>query len=190
MIKHLREQYPEFVIIDEPVDQWIGMKDAEGNSLLSLFYQDQKRWSYTFQNAAFITRYLSAYEALMKPVDKDTIYISERGILTDRYVFATMLRKDGLLSDIEWELYTRWFDRFKHLINVHGIVYITTDSTLCSSRIKTRGRSEETNIPQAYLDDLEHHHELWLSSSTVPVLRISSDRENVQKIVEFAHSLM
>ena len=69
-------------------------------------------------------------------------------------------------------------------------MYITTDSELCSSRIKIRGRSEETNIPQAYLDDLEQHHEMWLSNSTVPVLRISSDRENVQKIVEFAHGLM
>jgi len=189
MIKHLREAYPDFVIIDEPVDQWIGMKDADGNSLLSLFYNDQHRWSYTFQNAAFITRYLSAYEALSKPITQDTIYVSERGILTDRHVFASMLHADGLLNDIEWQLYTKWFDRFSSLVQVHGIVYITTDSDVCKTRIKIRGRTEEEGIPMTYLQKLDEYHAKWLTSTTIPVLRITSDRENVHQLASFARGL-
>ena len=189
MIGHLRELYPNYKIIDEPVDQWLGMKDSDGKSLLELFYTDKKRWSYTFQNCAFITRYLSAYEALSKPITEDTVYVSERGILTDRYVFATMLRDDGYLSDIEWTLYTKWFDHFKSLVKAQGIIYITTDAHICKERIGIRGRTGEDGIPQEYLDELGMYHERWLEATDVPVLRISSDRENCKEIEKFIGEL-
>ena len=190
MINLLRQQYPDVVIIDEPVDQWLGMKDADtGKSLLQLFYEDKQRWSYTFQNCAFITRYLSAFQALSKPIEKDTIYISERGILTDRYVFATMLRESGCLTSIEWDLYTKWFGQFSNTAKPNAIIYITTDSNVCSNRIKQRNREGEEGIPQAYLDDLEAAHETWLATSDIPVLRVSSDPENAKVIMNFVQSL-
>ena len=190
MINRLRSMYPEFNIIDEPVDVWTSMKDEEGRSLLELFYTDKQRWSYTFQNAAFITRYLSAYEALKKPITRDTIYISERGVLTDRYVFATMLKDDGLLTKIEWDLYTQWFDHFSGLVKVDGIVYIKTASDVCSSRIKTRGRQGEDGIPQDYLDALDKYHADWLVNTSVPVLTVTSEPEDVDKIATFASSFL
>ena len=190
MINHIRELYPEYKIIDEPVDQWTSMKDESGRSLLQLFYEDQTRWSYTFQNCAFITRYLSAFEAMSQPITQDTVYISERGILTDRFVFATMLRDSGLLNKIEWELYTKWFDHFKNLVKANGIIYITTDPNVCKERIHRRGRVGEDGIPQKYLDDLTRYHEKWLENSDVPVLRISSEKENCEKIREFIGGLM
>ena len=179
MINLLRKQYPQYHIIDEPVDQWLSMKDNNGKSLLELFYEDKHRWGYTFQNAAYITRYLNAFHALSQPITQDTIYISERGILTDRYVFATMLKNDGILNEIEWNLYTKWFDRFSSLITVHGIVYITTPSTICDERIKQRNRQGEDSIPQEYLSELEKYHEDWLTNVNIPVLRITSQPENI-----------
>jgi len=187
MINLLRKHYPEFEIIDEPVDVWTSMKDEEGRSLLELFYNDKQRWSYTFQNAAFITRYLSAFEALKKPITRDTVYISERGVLTDRYVFATMLKDDGLLNQVEWGLYTKWFDHFSSLIHVNGIVYIETKSDVCSSRIKHRARQGEDGIPMDYLVALDVYHNKWLNASDVPVCRVSSEPEDVHKIAAFAN---
>ena len=34
---------------------WEKVKNDKGESLLQLFYQDMPRWSYTFQNYAYIT---------------------------------------------------------------------------------------------------------------------------------------
>jgi len=190
MIKHLRELYPTFRIIDEPVDQWTNMCTEDGKSLLELFYEDKMRWSYTFQNCAFITRFISATKALAEDVSEDTIYISERGILTDRHVFATMLHDSGCLSKIEWELYSTWFAHFQSSCKPMGIIFITTDASICSDRIKMRNRQGESGIPQAYLDELDVYHERWLSNSDIPVLRVSSDKDKVHDIATFANGFL
>ena len=187
MINRIREQYPQYKIVDEPVGQWMNMKDNEGKSLLQLFYEDKNRWSYTFQNTAFITRYLAAYEAMAKETEP-TIFISERGILTDRYVFATMLKNDGFLNTIEWELYTKWFDHFKNLVSVQGIIYITTISDVCKDRIILRNRQGEESIPLDYLKELDEYHEKWIQNTDLPVLRITSDAQEITKIVDFVES--
>ena len=64
MLRTIRETFPEWNIIDEPVDHWMALKDENGKSLLECFYEDKNRWSYTFQNAAFITRYTNIQNAL------------------------------------------------------------------------------------------------------------------------------
>jgi deoxyadenosine/deoxycytidine kinase len=187
MINRLRTTYDNVVVIDEPVDQWLSMKDENGKSLLELFYGDMNRWSYTFQNSAFITRYLNAYEAIQKHKNTpNTVFISERGILTDRYVFASMLKDNNNLSSIEWQLYTKWFDHFQTLIKIQGIVYIDTPSEVCSERIKKRNREGENNIPLEYLKSLEDYHLKWINNTDLPVLRVSSNASEAQKIVDFA----
>ena len=193
LIKHLQNEYPNFVIIPEPVEQWLSMKDMHGKSILEYFYEDKDRWSYTFQNCAFITRFLSAFEAMNQPITQDTIYISERGILTDRYVFATMLKKSNCLSDIEWNLYCKWFDHFSKTIQPKGIVFVTTDPDVCSSRIKSRGRTGEEHIPLDYLKDLHNHHEAWINSieeHETKVCRVNSDKESIHIIADFALNLL
>lgn len=187
MINRLRTTYDNVVVIDEPVDQWLSMKDENDKSLLELFYSDMNRWSYTFQNSAFITRYLNAFQAIQQHKDQpNTVFISERGILTDRYVFASMLKDNGNLSSIEWQLYTKWFDHFQTLINIQGIVYIDTPSEVCSERIKKRNREGESNIPLSYLQSLEKYHLDWINNTNLPVLKVSSDASELQKIVDFA----
>jgi len=38
-----------------------------------------------------------------------------------------------------------------------------------------RGRGGEESIPDAYLTDLADQHDLWLSETELPVLRISTE---------------
>jgi deoxyadenosine/deoxycytidine kinase len=35
--------------VEEPVAEWLTLKNAEGKSLLALFYEDKRRWAYSFQ---------------------------------------------------------------------------------------------------------------------------------------------
>jgi len=190
MLNHMKEKYPEFIYIDEPVDVWQQLKDNEGTSLLQHFYQDTPRWAYTLQNTAFITRYHNAKKAIdsLETLPAQTepyILITERSVLTDRYVFAQMLKDDGKLSPIEWQVYTYWYEIFANMIPISGLIYITTEHDLCHERIKHRGREGEENIPMAYLESLDAYHQRWIHSSDLPVCHITSDKSNCDKIHEF-----
>jgi deoxyadenosine/deoxycytidine kinase len=190
MIRHLQRLYPDYHIINEPVDEWLGMTDkADGKSLLEKFYADKTRWSYTFQNAAFITRFTAMKSAIEKCKDSKKVFITERSVLTDRYVFAEMLRDSGDLNSLEWDLYCKWFDCFVDNVPIAGIVKINTDFQTCSDRIKARNRKGEDMIPLDYLEALHKYHDKWLQDAHLPVLEISSEPEELAKIPEFIESL-
>jgi deoxyadenosine/deoxycytidine kinase len=184
MLKHIQEHFKEWNIVDEPVDSWLSMKDENGVSLLELFYTDKKRWSYTFQNSAFITRYTNMMNAIQesKTNNKSNIFITERCVLTDRYVFAEMLRDSNCLNPLEWELYTKWFNWFSSYTPINGLIYVNTEFNTCNDRIKWRSRKGEESIPVDYLNSLETQHEKWLSNCNIPILRISSDKSELDTI--------
>jgi deoxyadenosine/deoxycytidine kinase len=56
LLKRLREAEPSWTFVDEPVDSWLTIRNEKGESLLEVFYKDIKRWAYTFQNAAVLSR--------------------------------------------------------------------------------------------------------------------------------------
>lgn len=162
-------------VVPEPVDTWTSLiDDATGKSLLELFYEDKRRWAYTFQNCAILTRLKTLKDALAaaKPGD---ILVTERSVLTDRHVFAEMLRASGDISTLEWTLYMKWFDTFAADLPIRGIIYVTTSPSTSAERIVRRGRHGEEHIPIDYLQALEAQHERWLSSTEQPVLRISTE---------------
>ncbi len=192
IISQISKLYPEYQIINEPVDLWLKLKDPEdGKSLLEKFYTDKKRWSYTLQNTAFITRHLGAQTAINNLTsDKKTILISERGVLTDKHVFAKMLHDDKDISDLEYSVYQMWFDKYATGLPIKGIVYIDTDYQTCAERIKIRNREGEQGIPLEYLKNLEEYHKKWLfSENTLPLLTISSDESSIKTIISFIDSL-
>ena len=199
LLKLLRETCTDYVFVDEPVDIWQSLKDEQGNDLLQLFYQDKNRWAYTLQNTAFITRYQNAKSALDscsknqgegEDDNKVKVIISERSMLTDRFVFAEMLKADKFITPIEWDVYSFWYNLFSNYIPVTALIYITTQSNVCDQRIKIRGRKGEENISCEYLDELSIYHDRWIDSTTLPVLRLTNNSlEDVEKIKEFVNNL-
>jgi deoxyadenosine/deoxycytidine kinase len=180
-LERLRREWPEATIVLEPVGTWMTMKEKDGTSLLDHFYADKKRWSYTFQTAAFLTRLMDTERVLEEAsatasaFGKPTIVITERSVLTDRYVFAAMLHASGDMSDLEYDLYLRWYDRFASHVPIKGILHLTTDPTTSLERIGIRGREAEAGIQKGYLEALEVQHQKWLSETTLPVMSITSD---------------
>ena len=165
---------PTVYVVLEPVGEWMRLKNADGVSLLELFYSDKKRWAYTFQNCAILTR-LRAIQSAMMDLPDDAIILTERSVLTDRYVFAEMLRASGDLDCLEWELYCKWFDTFAAALPITGIIYLTTGVGTSAGRIVTRGRSGEDHIPLDYLSALDTAHRTWIESTELPVLRVSTE---------------
>lgn len=157
-------------IIEEPVNIWEQFHSGNKN-ILQHFYEDTKRWAYTFQNAAILTRILHVEKVIKENPGYD-FYVTERSILTDKNVFAKMLHEDELLNDMEMQLYNMWFDNYGNTLRVSGILWLDTNVSTCVERIKKRGRSGEENISREYLEKLHYSHETWLNHEIIPFCRI------------------
>ena len=154
----LRDEFG-YGFIEEPVSAW--QKDFDEN-LLDLFYSDMKRWAFTFQLAAFITRAKTRGEVLA--LDDHDKVILERSIFCDRYVFAKNCYESGLMKKTEWQLYCKMWDWLQSnwCAEPDKIIYLRVPASICADRIELRGRDEENGIPFEYLHDLEILHDEWL----------------------------
>ena len=196
LLQEIRKALPEVIVVDEPVGQWTALKNGEGKSLLELFYEDKKRWAYSFQNCAILTRLKNIQEAVEKLNPNETklqIILTERSILTDKYVFAEMLRDAGDMDPLEWELYDSWFSIFSKQHPVSGIIYLSTGSTTSKERIHIRNRQGEDRIEMDYLDALDRQHKKWIENAAIPVLTLSTEPGcsvdmNVDSIREFMNT--
>ena len=176
-LERLQRLWPEATVVFEPVGTWMSIKEKNGTSLLDYFYADKKRWSYTFQTAAFLTRIMDT-ERILESTESTggpRIVITERSVLTDRHVFAAMLHKNGDMTDMEHDLYLRWYDRYASKLPIQGILHLATNTTTSMERIEKRGREAEAGIPKEYLEDLDSQHRLWLSSTPLPVYTLASN---------------
>jgi len=192
LLAEIRAAIPEIHVVDEPVGQWTALHHSNGKNLLELFYEDKKRWAYTFQNCAILTRLQNIQEAIQKlsAATVPQIILTERSVLTDKHVFAEMLRDTGVLDSIEWELYDRWFTLFHAQHPISGIIYLSTSSGTSKERIQIRNRQGEDRISQEYLDALDVQHKKWVESTDKPVLTLSTEpgvslSENIEKIRAF-----
>ena len=91
-----------------------------------------------------------------------------------------MCKEQGDINEIEWKLYNSWFkwlnDKFK--VDPEGYIYIKTSPETCYDRIKKRNRTEESNIPLKYLQDLHNKHEKWLlEKKSTPVLILNGEED-------------
>ena len=164
LVKHLREVNHDWIFLDEPVTEWELLKNDSGDSLLQLFYKDMPRWSYTFQNFAYITRMRKLIELSKTKFKKPTIIVTERSVYTDRHVFAEMLLTDGKMTQMEMDMYLNWFNLLHDFATIDYVVYLRTDSTKCLERIKKRDREGESNITIEYLLSLELQHDKWINN--------------------------
>jgi deoxyadenosine/deoxycytidine kinase len=197
LLAEIRKSIPDLHVVDEPVGQWTALKNGTGKNLLELFYEDKKRWAYTFQNCAILTRLKNIKEAV-EELDTNgkgpQVILTERSVLTDKYVFAQMLRDSGDIDDLEWELYDSWFSIFSKQHQVNGIIYLSTSSTTSKDRIHIRNRQGEDRIQLDYLNALDRQHKQWIESTDIPVLTLSTEPDaslenNIQNIRDFIQQL-
>ena len=151
-------------ILQEPVDQWVKLKDSKGKNVLEHYYSDSKKYAFAFQMNAFISRVKDIVDYQTRFPNK--IIFVERSVYTDKNVFCHMNYLNGNISEMEYMIYNQWFDFYsKHFnLNPEGYVYLKTDYKECLERIKKRDRNGEESIPIEYLKSLEEFHDKWLES--------------------------
>ena len=202
LVRLMKSQFPNCKFIFEPVETWLKLTDSNKENILDKFYKDKKRWSYTFQNFAYITRIRGLLEAIKESdSEKPTLIITERCVLTDKNVFAKMLYESGDISELEMKMYLEWFNLLQEYSTLNGIIYLNTDPVVSNYRIQKRNRPAEKDIQIEYLDKVHESHEEWLKNdNNIPMLELDGNLDfesdnkilkcYMDKIDEFAVSLV
>ena len=178
----LMNNYNNSCIVTEPVDMWLEIKDKNNNNLLDIFYKDKKRWSYTFQNIAYVTRMMKIEDKIK---DNYKYLFLDRTINTDKNVFEKMLYDDGYINELEHNAYNLWYDFYNNYVNKqkdnNKTIYLRAEPEVCLERIKKRNREEEKNITIDYLEKLNKYHDDWLNKKNdenILIIDCNKDFEN------------
>jgi len=160
--KYLGNKEINYVFVQEPVDIWNTIKDKEGEPILTKFYRDQERYSFSFQMMAYISR-LSILRKAVKE-NPNSVIITERCVHTDRNVFAQMLYDDEKIMETDYQIYLRWFDEFIEDVPIYAFIYLQTKPEVSFQRVQKRNREGEV-IPIEYLDRCNKYHDIWISEN-------------------------
>jgi len=205
----------DYVVVPEPISKWQRVTDTDneeedsipnsqenGGNLLEMFYSDPKRWAYTFQSYAFLSR----MRAQLQPIsffekrtaskkrkitqdessNKEIIpQFFERSVYSDRYCFAQNCHDSDLINEVEWGIYKDWhgwlIKAFSEL-KLDGFIYLRTLPETCLKRLKKRNRTEESGISLTYLQSIHQRHEDWLIEKKQTV-KIAEEIKNVPILI-------
>lgn len=190
-LRLLAERIPTLRIRQEPVNNW--QRQVYGQSLLTNFYQDPKRWAYTFETLTMICR---VQEHLIEQQAAHlTNVVVERSIYSGFYCFAKNSFMNGYLSELEWQLYKEWFTMLTHqkCMNPRGFIYLSVDPDVAYERIKKRNRYAEKTLSLGYLKQIHARHQEFLINKQdidpllvdVPVLVLDCNEDFEQNTKNF-----
>ena len=180
MVKQLHKTR-EIIVLEEPVAEWLSIKNNENKTILELFYADQNKYAFSFQMMAYISRI-----ALLKQTIREhpqAIIITERSVYTDKHVFAKMLFDEGKIEKVNYEIYNKWFEHFIEDVPISKIIYLRCTPAIAHSRVIKRNRPGET-ITLDYLTKCHTYHEEWIEQSTVPYMILDANKENTNTNVD------
>lgn len=174
LLKNKYKNNNEIYFLDEPVEIWKTIKDENNIDILTKFYNDTKKYAFSFQMMAYITRISLLRQEIKK--NPNRIFITERSIYTDREVFAKMLFDDNMIESINYQIYNKWFNEFSEIPEKNiKIFFVKTNPLICLNRIIKRNRPGE-DINLDYLKNCNEYHENWLKNKNKVVLNGNLDR--------------
>lgn len=178
----VKKHMPMIDVVPEPLHTW--QSEEHGLSLLKNFYQEPNRWGFTMETFTMAARVV---EHMRDQYLSNSIRLMERSMYSGHYCFAKNSYESGFLSQLEWNIYTQWFNLLvaKKCTPPKGFIYLRVDPEVAYERIKKRKRPGEEPIPLAYLEQLHKAHDAFLLEKKdidsfikeVPVLVLDCNQE-------------
>jgi len=154
----------QIVFMPEPVDIWTSVCDSEtGESILEKFYKDPSKYAFAFQVMVYNT-HLEAFRRVVRENPGCVLIICERSIDAGRYIFAEMLRDDGIIDDVCFKVYKGLFDSTLGEFPLDAVLHLDVVPTVCLERVGKRAREGEAGIPLEYLEKCDRYYKKWLSN--------------------------
>lgn len=139
-------------VMQEPVDK------PAFRTLLGRYYDDPKRWGFTFQMYALKERF-KQHTLASELVANGVTVVQDRDIYSDG-CFGRLVYLDENMTTEEWDVYAETFGALKRFLRYPDLlVYLRADPEICHERTKRRGRKEEAGVPLDYLKRLHDEHE-------------------------------
>lgn len=170
-----------WLYLREPVHIWETIQDKNGKTVLANFYEDPKKYAFPFQVMAYTTR-LHELKRIVKENPDCKGIICERSLEADKHIFAKMLHQDGLMDDIMYTIYEKYFSEYEDMFSLDGIIYLDANPETCFQRIQMRSRDGESNIELEYLQKCNDFHNEWFLNTNTHVMSLDvNDNVNVDK---------
>jgi deoxyadenosine/deoxycytidine kinase len=189
----------KILFLREPVDIWETVKDNQNETILSKFYKNPAKHAFAFQVMAFSTRLTILREAIQNNPDVEII-LCERSLDADKEIFAKMLHDDGVIEDIDYQIYNMFYNEITkqpEVKQLSGVIYINADPEVSFERTKIRARDGESTITLGYLMECHAYHEKWIGNKkqgnlNYPVLNINANgvisEKQINSVFEFIQS--
>lgn len=125
------------------------------NPFLPKFYEDKDRFAFPLEMSFLADRYQQLSDDLAQ------FDLFKNFIVSDYYIFKSLIFAQVTLQKEEFKLYRRMFDiMYKEITKPDVYVYLYQNTERLMENIKKRGRSYEQNIDPNYLDQI---HEGYLN---------------------------
>ena len=172
----------KILFLREPVDIWENVKDKNNETILSKFYKNPAKHAFSFQVMAFSTRLTILREAIRNNPEVEII-LCERSLDADKEIFAKMLYDDGVISDVDYQIYNMFYSEITNqpeTTQLAGVIYINAEPEVSFERTKIRARNGESTITLGYLAECHEYHEKWIGDKkrkdlNYPVLNINAN---------------
>jgi deoxyadenosine/deoxycytidine kinase len=168
---HLGKQ-SGWIFLREPVHIWDQICDQNGETILSKFYANPDKYAFSFQIMAYTTRLHELKRVLRENPDCIGV-ICERSLDADKHIFAKMLHADGLIDDVMYDIYERYFSEYEGDLTLNGMIYVEAEPEVCFQRVAKRSRDGESNIALDYLQKCHEYHCKWIQHTETKVLTLN-----------------
>lgn len=187
LLNKLKNYTNDYIIIQEPVDDWMELKNNNNESLFQCFYKDPSKYAYLFQTHIINTRFKKIINYLN---NNNKLIICERSIMTDIHIFVEALKELNNINEFEYKIINDLYSTLLKLSNFKpdGIIYLQVDPDTCFKRITKRNRNGEETIDIKYLNILHQKHEQWLLNSNNTL--IINNNDDLNKINDFIKNII
>lgn len=199
------DSYLNVMLCPEPQNLWRNVRNADANSshtdangshehpysdeytgeddrynLLYLRWANPERYSFSFNLWSLITRIETLNEVVQTATLDDEIdfIFVERSFEANR-LFAEVFYEQKHFSEIERAMYEAWMRFLSERAQVSdGFIFLENQAETVLERLRKRGRIEEENVSEYFIDRIAMKHESWkdqLHEQNREFLEVSGD---------------
>lgn len=129
------------------------------NPFLPKFYKDKDRYAFPLEMSFLADRYQQLTDDLAQ------FDLFKNFIVSDYYIFKSLIFAQVTLAHEEYKLYRRMFDvMYKEITKPDLYVYLYQSTERLLENIKKRGRDYEQNITASYLDKIHQGYITFIKS--------------------------
>ena len=177
LAKLLSDQFNAKVVLERFAD----------NPFLPKFYEDKERYAFPLEMSFLADRYQQLSDDLAQ------FDLFKNFIVSDYYIFKSLIFAQVTLSKDEYSLYRKMFNlMYKEISKPDLYVYLYQNSDRLLQNIKKRGRDYEQNIEKGYLEKIQNGYSNFIKTEqnlnvlTIDVSELDfvNNKDDYQKIIQ------